>query len=431
MQTNSDRIALLQHVGGGNLGDDATLDTVRQQIQRRWPNAYIAALTVNPSDTIKRHKLPSYPLRTAPWSFGPGGDGGGRSWRKSLSSLKRKHPTLLFLPRLAYKLAYRLPKALGAEIRLLFVSKRLLSSFKFLVVCGGGQLTGKDGPWSFPYTLFKWVVLAKTAGVKCLFLNVGAGPLAHPLSRFFVLRALECADYVSFRDESSKQLVSQIGFKGNGSVYPDCAYIRIVSDREREPSRVASSPTVGIAPMPYWGPHGNRAKRDQRCYQRLIDNLAMFAIELEKRSYSVQLFGTDIGFDPLAIAEVQRTIERREDALRPQYRPVESLEQLFATMATFDYIVTCRFHGVVFAHLLNKPVLAIAHHPKVATLMHELDLSMYCLEMETLTPTLLVNKFMSLAAETDRIKRNMATRLAKYQSLLTAQFDELFAFQAC
>jgi len=157
----------------------------------------------------------------------------------------------------------------------------------------------------------------------------------------------------------------------------------------------------------------------------------MFAIELEKRSYSVQLFGTDIGFDPLAIEEMQRTIERREDAWRPQYRPVESLEQLFATMATFDYVVTCRFHGVVFAHLLNKPVLAIAHHPKVATLMHELDLSTYCLEIETLTPTLLANKFMSLAAETDRIKRSMATRLAKYQSLLTAQFDELFAFQGC
>jgi polysaccharide pyruvyl transferase WcaK-like protein len=40
-----------------------------------------------------------------------------------------------------------------------------------------------------------------------------------------------------------------------------------------------------------------------------------------------------------------------------------------------DYVVTCRLHGVIFAHLLNKPVLTIAHHPKVTELMAALGLS--------------------------------------------------------
>jgi len=39
-----------------------------------------------------------------------------------------------------------------------------------------------------------------------------------------------------------------------------------------------------------------------------------------------------------------------------------------------DYVVTYRFHGVIFAHLLNKPILAVARHPKAIELMAGLDL---------------------------------------------------------
>ncbi len=35
---------------------------------------------------------------------------------------------------------------------------------------------------------------------------------------------------------------------------------------------------------------------------------------------------------------------------------------------------------VVFAHLLKKPVLAIAPHPKVAELIGDLELSNYCVD---------------------------------------------------
>jgi polysaccharide pyruvyl transferase WcaK-like protein len=55
----------------------------------------------------------------------------------------------------------------------------------------------------------------------------------------------------------------------------------------------------------------------------------------------------------------------------------KSTHDLLATMSGMDYVITCRFHGVVFAHLLNKPVLAIAHHPKVVDLMTDLELSSY------------------------------------------------------
>ena len=62
------------------------------------------------------------------------------------------------------------------------------------------------------------------ARLRRVFLNVGAGPLKHRLSMFFVKRALRFADYISFRDEKSQTLIQQIGFSGKSKVVTDNVY---------------------------------------------------------------------------------------------------------------------------------------------------------------------------------------------------------------
>jgi len=332
-----------------------------------------------------------------------------------------KHRFLFLLPRLGYALAFRIPK----EVSFLVTSRRIISSFELLIISGGGQLTEWGGPWSFLYSLFKWVLLAKSARVKCLFLNVGAGPLSHPLSKFFARRALSLADYVSFRDDQSRALVSQIGFKGSGPVFPDCVYGREVSAlRTGAPS---GQLIVGIAPMPYWGPRPETSERNRFVYEDFIDRLATFAASLVRDSYLLTFFGTDIGVDPLAIEDLRLNLLRHHKVATAESNSISSLDELLSRISTVDYVVTCRFHGVVFAHLLNKPVLALSHHSKVMTLMNELGLSKYCMDIRTFDPALLTDMFASLVADTDEVKCCMAASLAKYRSRLMRQFDELFA----
>src|SRR5215831_15163489 len=122
MDTATKRIGLLDHVGGGNLGDDATQTAVIQNIKARWPHAQIAGFSMNPSDTRKRHGIPSYGIRRKTWGFGPisgdsslGGDAsesekntdsGGAKLRSAL----RKHPFLLGVLRLVNLVAIRTPR---------------------------------------------------------------------------------------------------------------------------------------------------------------------------------------------------------------------------------------------------------------------------------------------------------------------------------
>src|SRR4029077_20338767 len=117
-----------------------------------------------------------------------------------------------------------------------------------------------------------------------------------------------------------------------------------------------------------------------------------------------------------AIRDLQRTLLSNYGIPSPQYaanHSVKSVRDLLATMAGMDYVVTCRFHGVIFAHLLNKPVLAIAHHPKVTELMADLGLSSYCVDIRKFDRKLLEQKFAMMVVNSEEVKSRMASSLAR------------------
>ncbi len=423
-------IGLLNHIGGGNLGDDATLAVVMDHIKRRWPHAVITAFSINPNDSQKRHGIPSYPIRATTWTFGYTPARTEATVKERVKTLARKHTLLFRVLRATHALAVRLPRGLFRELSFMATSFRIIRSFDLLIISGGGQLTEWGGPWGFPYTIFKWVLLAKSTGVRCFFLNVGAGPLFHPLSRFFVTRALRAAHYVSFRDDQSRTLLREIGFSGESRVFPDSAYALEAPAPNLNFSSRRGRSVVGFSPMPYCDPRVYPAEQDQVIYDDFIRKLALFASWLVKRSYSLALFGNDIGVDPLAIVDLQTALRKLEDTATSQYvryDSIHSIGELLSQMSAMDYIVTCRFHGVIFAHLLNKPVLAISHHPKVANLMKDLGLSRYCVDIRAFDLDLLTDTFASLVSNADEIRSCMTSSLARYKQELTIQFDDLFS----
>ena len=419
------RIGLLHHIGGGNLGDDATQDAVMQNIRRRWPDTVLIGLSVNPDDTEKRHGIPSYAIRRRRWSLGYVSGSPEETVKGKLKRMVGRSRVLFCLLRAIHSVAIRMPKEVLQEIAFLVGSFRIVRSLDLLVINGGGQLTEWGGPWEFPYTIFKWIALARVANVQRVFLNVGAGPLTQPLSKFFVRSALGLADYESFRDEESKALVRRIGFVGRSLVSRDSVYgldtsILEVSSGRRGPEHG----TVGLAPMPYCDPRAFPEK-DQAVYDAFIRRLGLFGSWLISHGYQVELFGSDIGIDPLAMTDLRAELKTEGDVFGGA-QGVRSLEELLARMSLMDYVVTCRFHGLVFAHLLNKPVLAISHHPKMTALMNEIGLGRYCVDIRTLDLDVLTETFAAVVKNTDDIKERMAESLRCYRGELSRQFDQLF-----
>jgi polysaccharide pyruvyl transferase WcaK-like protein len=432
------KVGLLYHGGGGNLGDDASIEAVIQNIRSRWPDATICGFSMNPGDTQSRHGIQSYPIRSQTWSFGQPFVARPLTLEDRLKSLTRSFPLVFKVLSTIKAVFFRMPRILWKEIFFLSQSFRILRSFDLFIISGGGQFLDSSGgpwkfiggPWSFPYTIFKWFLLARLANVRRIILNVGAGPLVHPLSKRFAKYSFSLAEYVSFRDDHSRVLAHQIGFRGQVAVLPDSVYSLSVPAPQPAVADPRYQPVVGISPMAYGDPRLSR-QHDPAIYESYIQQFASFGGWLADHRHFVKLFCNDIGIDPPAADDVERILANRAtDRDRPSGRLQRvhnwTTGELLGNMSTMDYIVTCRFHGIVFAHLLNIPVLAVSHHPKMAGLMDELGLAKYCLDIRSLDAALLADTFMALMENRCDVKNRMAERLARYQRRLTAQFDRLF-----
>jgi polysaccharide pyruvyl transferase WcaK-like protein len=368
---------------------------------------------MNPEDTRIRHGIPVFPIRSFQWGIGYGAKASAPQRKGFLRALWNK--------------AARKASGVFREIGFWVSSFRRLREFDLLVVSGGGQLTERGGPWSFPYALFVWAWMAKLVGVRFVVLSVGAGPLRTPLSKFFIASALSAAEYVSFRDEPSRELAIQVGYRGPGKVFPDCAY---GSGLEPPAAAVLTSKkvVVGVAPMmyPYCDPRDFESKDLKGIYDDYQAKFSAFTCDLVDRSYSVQMFGSDLGSDPEAIEDLRNLISKNRDDISLPTAHVDSLQSLLVAMAGMDIVVTCRYHGVVLAHLLNKPVLAVAHHRKVISLMDSLGLSEYCVDIKSFDAAQLTRKFNLLVEHYPEVKAQMSTVLKDFQRLAASQYDALF-----
>jgi polysaccharide pyruvyl transferase WcaK-like protein len=418
MNSVHSKIAVLHHLGAGNLGDEAALQAVIQNILKRQPDAEVTALTMNPGDTTARHGIPALPIRSHTW-------GKGYETRADDSKQAGKSSFGAWLGSTRNPLV-RIPRALLREAMFFASVFMTVRRYDLFVVSGGGQLTGRSGPWGFPFGIFIWIYMARLAGVKRVILNIGAGPLNSRLVKWFSVASLKAANYVSFRDARSQGLVRKEGFNGAGSVVADSAYL--IDIPQAAPSSVKrEKPVVGISPMPYpFCDPQEIPSGHQEIYEDFIGKFAAFAASLVKSSFSIELFCNDVGVDPRAIEDIRKVLRDDYQIELPPYQPDHDLAQLLARTAALDYVVTCRFHGVVLAHLFNKPILGVAHHPKVSTAMASIGLADYCFDIATFDANQLADAFASLVSHSDEIKRELVISLAVYRAQLTNQFDELF-----
>jgi len=384
---------------------------------------------MNPSDTQARHGIPSYPIRRQLWYHNPRTENDTTTFKGRVKAAVIKYRLLFTLIEALNKVAIRIPHEILQELAFLIRSFRIIRSFDLLIISGGGQLLDSaGGPWKFPYTIFKWVLLAKLCNVKCYFLNVGAGPIRYPLSKFFIKHALYLGDYASFRDDKSRALVRGMGFRGESQVAPDCVYGLDGRTPKGGFAGGARELLVGFSPMAYCDPRVYWEK-DQEVYDHFMRTLALFGSWLIRNHYRLELFSTDILFDAQTIEELKMALRndpRIANSRSIMHEPIADTEDLLSQLSSMDYVVTCRYHGVIFAHLVNVPVLAISHHPKVATLMNDLGLLEYCLDIQTCDLDLLKNTFLRLAENRDQVKARMSERLACYRRELSTQFDALF-----
>lgn len=421
MSGSNTKIGLLDHMGWGNMGDAAVQEAFIANIRKRQPGAQLVAFSLNPEDTTRRHGLQSYPII---WSHhhGTASDPVAPSPRQSILKgvLKR------------WRFVYAIAKPihdLSREVLHLIRSYRAVKRLDLLIISGGGQLSEIwRGPWSHPYNVFKFSILARLSGTPLLIVGVGAGPLEHPVSKLFVRWSVRLACYTSLRDQESAALVRGLGVKSKIEVYPDPAYALPIGDYvDRETAR-SVRPKVGINPIGYCDPRV-WARRDSQAYRRYLTELEAFCRWLLARGYDIEIFTAEISVDRHAIQELRERLAANISATGGA--TVASISQfdlkgLLNQMSTFDFIVTSKFHGVIFSHLLAKPVVALSYHRKIDDLMRKVGHEEYCLPVSRFTADSLIATFGTMVRNEEKLRALFCHIARAHGDAVETQFDRLF-----
>jgi len=422
------RIGILGHFGTENLGDEAVISAVLHQIRDRYPDAEIIAFTGHPDDARQRHGITSFPL----WRHSSTSRSSGvaqltaRSLMVGIRDVVKRTPGLHAVVKAIRKCA-GLPWVLLQELLFLAQSRGRLRGVDLLVVAGSNQLNDYwGGPWEFPYTLLKWCILAKSVGAKIAFLCCGAGPLRSWLGKRFIKYSLSLADCRSYRDVGSRRLVASIGAPGDDPVCTDLAWgLRLSPSPQQEtPSRLV----VGLNPLPFFDPR-YWPEQDPELYQGYVRKLATFAAWLNNRGHRVLFFPTQLRADPPVIEDV-RTLLRDSGATIVDdpiaERPLRSLEDLMLRLSMMDVVVATRYHGVLLAAALHRPVLAIAYYRKTVDLMEQIGQADYVVDITSFDATSLARRFVTMESSMQTIRREIGQWALGLQQVVAKECDRVF-----
>jgi polysaccharide pyruvyl transferase WcaK-like protein len=423
------RVAFVSPSGLGNLGDAAIIESFLAGLRRRRPGAEIVGFTLNPADTRARHgvdattcgafSLPHYTIRRAPRTSGDA-DGEVAEAPPRLAQLRR---AVAALP--GVRPGRRAVAMAIAELRHRREVAARLAGFDHVVVSGGGQLDEFwGGPFGHPYTLYRFAGAARRAGARFDVLSVGTGTLATPLGRRFVRRALAAASHRSFRDARSRELAAPAGARAGDPIVPDLAYgmpvaLPLPAPRARR--------RIGVAPMCYADPRV-WPRPDAARYAHHLASMAAIAARAVRDGHEVAMFGTDRP-DAAPVAECHAIAAGQltsDERARLHVTPVDDVAALMALLATFDAVVAARFHGVLLAHVVGCPVLAVSHERKVATLMSELGHDAYCAPIDELDPAAGAAALAELLARRAALAAQIRAVAADYRRRVDAQYDAVF-----
>ena len=425
------RIGLFGHYGNNNLGDEAIILAAIQNLRARLPKVELEGLSMNPQNTQQRFAIPSFPIRRK----ANGLDKGQKTDEKVdiqdkksdikgwLSKAKKEILSGIQNSEVVFGVLSLLANAKG-EYHFLKKAKQKLQTLDAVMICGSNQfLDNFGGPWGFPYTLLKWVLLAGSTGTKIYIVSVGAGPLSHPISYWMLKRVLRRADYVSYRDYGSKKLIEDNLSTVPAPVYPDLAH-SLKTSASNGRSNIKRY-RVAINPMPvfdgrYW--HTS----DLHKYQTYVEHVASFALYLINRGFEVNLYNNHPK-DSLVVDDImdQLRVLNVSHCEKIHVTRNHEVQELIDTIAAADIVVATRFHSTILPLRLEKPVLGICYHRKSKELLTDVGLGQFCVNINNFTAKELCNKFDLLVDNLATTSNDLQKHYSRYANLIDRQWDLL------
>jgi polysaccharide pyruvyl transferase WcaK-like protein len=390
-------IGIFGQFGTGNTGNDGSLEAMMVFLRKAAPGSILTCVCSGPEKVHTEHQVDAV----------------------RISSRASQVPPIRFLN----LIFLGVPRALANWVYAYSVARKL----DILIVPGTGILDDfQEGPMGWPYVLFRWCAVSRLSGTKIALVSVGAGPIHHRLSRWFVKSAARMAAYRSFRDAGSKAFMKSIGSAGDKDpVYPDVAFALPISPRLTIVRDSDNALVVGVGVMGYFGWKKDEKQADP-IYRAYLAKIVGFIDWLLDEGFQVRILTGDT-HDQVAVDDLLAVFSGSQSLTSGQLLawPASSLHELMGQIAQTDIVVATRFHNIVCALKLGRPTVSVGYAEKNDLLMTDVGLGAYCQKIEALDIELLKDQVRQLIDNRRALETQIAARTQVYSAQLAQQFATL------
>jgi len=309
------RILVHGHLGMGNLGDEAMLQTILALLTDRFPDTRLI-VAVGPS-------APQPFLRA-----------------KNIEVVARNVPRLLW---------------------------EILRCRAF-VIAGGTHLASFNNDQRHRRGILRQLLLvlfARLTFARVFMLSVGFGPFEDHGGERLAKWILHLTHFVSVRDEASETWLRTIKYPSH---YRRCHDAAIFLDRAKS---CTAGPRLGISLMPYHANYSGNQKKDGKLVEALVPVVkAWRAIHPNGEVCLCSFLKQDSIFSDSCVLLPLK--ERFQNA--DWVTLLDDSPDLVATckqFATFTHFISMRYHSQVLARLHDIPQLCLIYHRKNRTYAHE------------------------------------------------------------
>lgn len=301
--------------------------------------------------------------------------------------------------------------ALG-EGRRLREAVRVLRSVDLVLVPGTGIFDDfGERPWRMPYALLSWVALARVTRRPFALVAVGAGPIVSRLNRWQFRQAVRMSTTVSYRDQGSKEYMEGVGAgRPDAVVCPDLVFAHTVP---AVPTSTVTTGrlTVGVGVMWYGGWSG---RGEGEIYDAYVAKMVNLVRRLVAAGHQVHLLVGQPCDHEVAARIMQECVDLPSG---PTVPPIHDFASLVAAVGRTDVVIATRYHTLVAALMMRRPVISMGYAPKNADLLSSLGIDGFDRPVEEAEPSWVMERL-------SQIQSGGVTLPAAAERLLDSWADE-------
>jgi polysaccharide pyruvyl transferase WcaK-like protein len=391
-------VGLFGILGAGNIGNDASMESVLRYLRAQHCDAVVDAMCSGPGRVTREYGIEAVPM----------------AWSQTLDE--------------------RASGPIWAALKMLSKGRDAVRTVSWVrqhdvvIVPGMGVLDASLPlrPWQFPYALFLISAAGKLTRTKVAMVSVGADIVEPGPTRWLLVNAARLASFRSFRDAYSRDAMRRSGLDVvHDPVYPDLVFGLPAPGHEP-----GDPQTVAVGVMAYSGANAERKQADA-IYAAYIANVTRFVRWLIDNGRTVRLLiGDANGSDDSAVRDVLAGLRAQRPDLEPSQvvaQPVSSLADVMRELALAGTVVATRYHNVLCGLRLSRPTISLGYSAKHDALMADMGVPEFGQPANPLDVDLLIKRFTELESRSAEVRRVLEERNLATEQRLDEQFDALSA----